>query len=119
MCIRDRARLSKLGFEVVVESGAGAGAAFPDDEYQKAGARIAPTTRAVWAEADIVLKVQPPELHTELGHEADLLREGATRTDVAIFHDMDRKQGGANAASDVAAAARLSSTWTAGCRNPR
>ena len=44
----------------------------------KIGARIAPTTRELWAFADIVLKVQPPEQHGELGHEADLLREGAT-----------------------------------------
>jgi NAD(P) transhydrogenase subunit alpha len=72
------ARLSKLGFEVAVETGAGSGAAFPDEDYQKVGARIAPTTREVWAFADIVLKVQPPEQNGELGHEADLLREGAT-----------------------------------------
>ena len=72
------ARLSKLGFEVAVETGAGAGAAFPDEDYQKVGARIAPTTRELWAFADIVLKVQPPEQHGDLGHEADLLREGAT-----------------------------------------
>jgi NAD(P) transhydrogenase subunit alpha len=72
------ARLSKLGFEVAVETGAGSGAAFPDEDYQKVGARIAPTTREVWAFADIVLKVQPPEQHAELGHEADLLRDGAT-----------------------------------------
>jgi H+-translocating NAD(P) transhydrogenase subunit alpha len=72
------ARLSKLGFEVAVETGAGAGAAFQDEDYQKFGARIAPTTRELWAFADIVLKVQPPEQHGELGHEADLLREGAT-----------------------------------------
>jgi NAD(P) transhydrogenase subunit alpha len=72
------ARLLKLGFEVAVESGAGAGAAFPDEDYQKVGARIAQSTRDVWAFADIVLKVQPPEQHGDLGHEADLLREGAT-----------------------------------------
>src|SRR5688500_18266643 len=72
------ARLLKLGFEVAVETGAGAGAAFPDEGYQKVGARIAPTTLELWAFADIVLKVQPPEQHAELGHEADLLREGGT-----------------------------------------
>ena len=72
------ARLSKLGFEVVVETGAGAGAAFPDEDYAKVGASIAPTTRELWSNADIVLKVQPPEQHPELGHEAELLREGAT-----------------------------------------
>ena len=72
------ARLVKLGFEVFVEQGAGLGASFSDEDYQAAGARIVTDTRALWADADIVLKVQPPGMHPVLGvHEADLLREGA------------------------------------------
>ena len=72
-------RLVKLGFEVaMIQKDAGEGAAFPDNEYEKAGARMVATARELWAAADIVLKVQPPEQNTELGHEADLLREGAT-----------------------------------------
>lgn len=71
-------RLKKLGFDVLVESDAGAGASFYDDDYRNAGATIAADVRDVW-QADIVLKVQPPELHPALGvHEADLLRPGAT-----------------------------------------
>jgi H+-translocating NAD(P) transhydrogenase subunit alpha len=73
------ARLLKLGFEVSVESQAGAGAFFGDDDYERAGARIVTDTRQLWQGADIVLKVQPPDLHPTLGaHEADLLRPGAT-----------------------------------------
>ena len=73
------ARLIKLGFEVVVETEAGAGASFGDDDYQASGARIATDVKALWAEADIVLKVQPPEQNTALGiHEVDLLRPGST-----------------------------------------
>jgi NAD(P) transhydrogenase subunit alpha len=68
-------RLIKLGFEVSIETGAGAGAAFPDAHYQKAGATIVETARALWESADIVLKVQPPEHHPELGDETELLRE--------------------------------------------
>ena len=72
-------RLRKLGFEVLVESQAGAGASFYDDDYQNAGASIIADSRALWGEADIVLKVQPPDLHPALGvHEAELLRPGAT-----------------------------------------
>lgn len=71
------ARLVKLGFEVVVEKDAGAGAAFKDSEYEAQGATIASQVKQVWQEVDLVLKVQPPELHPELEvHEADLLREG-------------------------------------------
>ena len=72
-------RLLKLGFEVQVESGAGAGAAFPDDDYVKVGATIVPGARELWDTSDVVLKVQPPEQHQELGvDETELLREGAT-----------------------------------------
>jgi NAD(P) transhydrogenase subunit alpha len=72
------ARLIKLGFEVLIESGAGAGAAFSDEDYAAVGARIVSDTRQLWREADIVLKVQPPGPHPTLGvHEADLLNEGA------------------------------------------
>jgi NAD(P) transhydrogenase subunit alpha len=72
-------RLLKLGFEVAVESHAGALASFGDEDYRAAGATVVDDTRALWAGADIVLKVQPPDLHPVLGvHEADLLREEAT-----------------------------------------
>jgi NAD(P) transhydrogenase subunit alpha len=71
------ARLVKLGFEVSVQSGAGEKAAFLDGDYEKVGATIVKDTVELWAAADIVLKVQPPEDHPELKrHEAELLREG-------------------------------------------
>ena len=73
------ARLVKLGFEVLVETQAGALASIGDDDYTAAGARVIDDTRALWQEADIILKVQPPDHHPVLGvHEADLPREGAT-----------------------------------------
>ena len=71
-------RLKKLGFDVLIEHDAGAGASFYDDDYRNAGATVVEDVREVWA-ADIILKVQPPETHPTLGmHEADLLRPGAT-----------------------------------------
>ncbi len=73
------AKLAKLGFSVLIESGAGDAAAFGDGEYEKAGAQIESDTRKVWSDAEIVLKVQPPEQNATLGcHEAELLHEGAT-----------------------------------------
>ncbi|HEX9619399.1 MAG TPA: Re/Si-specific NAD(P)(+) transhydrogenase subunit alpha [Polyangiaceae bacterium] len=72
-------RLMKLGFEVLVERGAGEGAAFGDDEYVSVGATIVDDTEELWRQGDVVLKVQPPDVHPALRkHEADLLREGAT-----------------------------------------
>jgi len=70
-------RLIKLGFSVAVEHDAGAGASFGDDDYVAAGAEIASDTRQIWQAGDIVLKVQPPAPHPQLGvHEASLIREG-------------------------------------------
>ncbi|HVV51955.1 MAG TPA: Re/Si-specific NAD(P)(+) transhydrogenase subunit alpha, partial [Polyangia bacterium] len=70
-------KIRKLGFEVVVEAGAGDAATFADAVYIEAGATIAPSAEAVYAEADVVLKVRQP-IATGGKHEADLLKEGAT-----------------------------------------
>jgi H+-translocating NAD(P) transhydrogenase subunit alpha len=70
-------RLLKLGFEVQVESHAGAGASFKDADYAALGASIVSGARELWEGSELILKVQPPELNAELGvHEAELLREG-------------------------------------------
>ncbi len=66
-------KLGALGFEVVVETGAGEAAGFPDDAYRAAGATIAdarPTDVA------LVLRVQPPAELPHGGHEADGLAPG-------------------------------------------
>ena len=54
-------KLIALGCKVVVEKGAGAGAAMIDSAYRDAGATIAGDEKAALAEAEIVLKVQRPE----------------------------------------------------------
>ncbi|MBW7922460.1 MAG: alanine dehydrogenase [Rubellimicrobium sp.] len=49
------------GHQVTVETGAGTGAGFSDDDYAAAGARIAATAAEVWAGADLVIKVKEPQ----------------------------------------------------------
>ncbi|WP_346293477.1 Re/Si-specific NAD(P)(+) transhydrogenase subunit alpha [Sphaerothrix gracilis] len=72
-------KLQKLGFEVIVQTGAGAAASFSDAAYQQAGCQIYSDVRSLWTDAEIVLKVRPPEAHPDLGvHEAELLHEGST-----------------------------------------
>ncbi|MBD2260328.1 Re/Si-specific NAD(P)(+) transhydrogenase subunit alpha [Pseudanabaena sp. FACHB-2040] len=67
-------KLQKLGFEVLIESGAGEAASFPDAAYAAVGCEILPDPQSIWQQADIVLKVRPPIEHPTLGtHEADLL----------------------------------------------
>jgi alanine dehydrogenase len=51
--------LVQHGHEVLVETGAGDGSAFPDSAYETVGARIAPVDD-VWAEAELLLKVKEP-----------------------------------------------------------
>src|SRR5262249_1061373 len=63
-------KLVKAGLDVVVESGAGMAAGFPDPAYRDQGARV---EGQVLGQADIVLKVQPPTTE-EIG----TFKEGAT-----------------------------------------
>jgi alanine dehydrogenase len=50
------------GHEVVVETGAGEGSGFPDEEYVGIGARIGKSAKEVIAESDLVTKVKEPTL---------------------------------------------------------
>ena len=52
--------LTRRGHEVLVERGAGAGSAFPDEAYRTAGARIVAAADDVWADGELVLKVKEP-----------------------------------------------------------
>ncbi len=48
------------GHSVSIERGAGEGSGFSDDLYVRAGATILPDADAVWASADMILKVKEP-----------------------------------------------------------
>ncbi len=66
----------KLGFEVMVESNAGAGVFVDDDQYKKAGAAIAADAAMVFDKADIVLKVKEPLFNDQFNtHEIDMIKE--------------------------------------------
>ena len=53
--------LAEHGHEVVVQAGAGAGSAISDADYGEQGARVLPDAAAVFAEADMVVKVKEPQ----------------------------------------------------------
>jgi NAD(P) transhydrogenase subunit alpha len=55
-------KLVDLGFQVVVESGAGGAAGFTDQAYRDAGAEVVAGPGSVLGDADVVLKVQPPSI---------------------------------------------------------
>jgi alanine dehydrogenase len=52
--------LTTDGHEVLVQAGAGNGSGFSDEEYQAGGAKILPDADAVYAAADMIVKVKEP-----------------------------------------------------------
>ena len=53
--------LSEAGHEVVVQSGAGVGSAIDDEHYAAQGAEILPDADAVFAAAELIVKVKEPQ----------------------------------------------------------
>jgi alanine dehydrogenase len=53
--------LTDHGHEVLVQAGAGEGSAISDADYEAQGARILPDADAVFAEAEMVVKVKEPQ----------------------------------------------------------
>ncbi|MDP5308525.1 alanine dehydrogenase [Paracoccus spongiarum] len=59
------------GHDVLIETGAGLGAGFTDDDYTAIGAQIAPDAKSVFDVAELVIKVKEPQ-----APERAMLREG-------------------------------------------
>ncbi len=59
------------GHDVTVETGAGVGAGFPDEDYLAVGAKIAGTATEIFAAVDLIVKVKEPQ-----AAERKMLREG-------------------------------------------
>jgi alanine dehydrogenase len=53
--------LTRRGHKVMVETNAGAGSGFTDNEYVQAGAQVAHTAAEVWTRANMVIKVKEPQ----------------------------------------------------------
>ena len=68
-----RRLIEKLGFEVLVETGAGEAASFDDERYREAGCTVLPEAGDIWHGSDIVLKVRSPE-----PKEVEQMRAGQT-----------------------------------------
>ena len=66
-------QIQKLGYDCVIQSGAGVAAGFDDAAYEEAGATVAKTAPSLWKQADIVVKVRGVT-----GAEKKNLRDGQT-----------------------------------------
>ena len=62
--------LLKFGHEVFVQTTAGVGSGFLDEDYINAGAKISPSLEAIYANADMVIKVKEP-----IPYEYNLIRK--------------------------------------------
>lgn len=73
--------LTRDKHQVLVQKGAGAAAGFSDDEYVRAGATPANDAASLYAAADIILKVRPPQ---------EPLREGGAY--IGFFAPLDHRE---------------------------
>ena len=73
-------RFTKLGVEILVEKGAGLSAFFTDETYSKSS-RLVDGAQTLYAEADVVFKVQGPTLE-----EVELLKDGSVLLAVLLPH---------------------------------
>jgi len=72
-------KLRSKGFDVAIETGAGAGIFIDDSEYQKAGAKVVKDVEELFAKADVILKVKQPIFNeAKKKHEVDMMPKGST-----------------------------------------
>ena len=72
-------KLIKLGYDVLVQSGAGEAAGFADSDFESSGAGIVADAESLWAQSDIVTKIRAPMESGELGeHEQNKVVTGKT-----------------------------------------
>lgn len=71
--------LQKLGYECLIEKGAGDASRFSDQDYKDAGVKVVATAAALYKAADIVAKVRPPE-------DIEVKRLRAGQTLVSFFY---------------------------------
>jgi H+-translocating NAD(P) transhydrogenase subunit alpha len=75
----------RMGFDVLVQSGAGEGIYVSDAEYREAGAEVVDSAAEVYGRSQLVLKVKQPILDAATGvHEVELMKPGAVL--VAFLH---------------------------------
>lgn len=80
--------LIERGHEICIQKGAGEGSSIPDEEFEAVGACMVPDAEAVWAKAEMIMKVKEP-----LEPEYPLLRDGQilfTYLHLAASEDLTR-----------------------------
>ena len=78
-------QLKKLGYDCMIESGAGKAAGFSDDAYRAAGVEVVEGAAALYAGADVIAKVRPPET-------VEVERLSSGKTLVSFFYPAQNKE---------------------------
>ena len=74
MTPQSAAALQKLGYECLIESGAGDAARFSDAAYAKAGVEVVASAADLWSRSDVVAKVRPPtDAEVALTHDGEIV----------------------------------------------
>ena len=68
--------IQKQGHSLVIETGAGAAAAFSDSSYTGLGVKVEKDAASLYAKADIIAKVQKPGKHSSGAEELSLMQAG-------------------------------------------
>lgn len=78
-------QLKKLGYDCIIESGAGKAAGFSDDAYRVAGVEVVEGAEALYASADVIAKVRPPET-------VEVERLSSGKTLISFFYPAQNKE---------------------------
>jgi NAD(P) transhydrogenase subunit alpha len=76
--------LQKLGYDCVIETGAGKAAGFSDEAYRAAGVTVVDTPDALIEASDVIAKVRPPEI-------AEVDKLGPEKTLISFFYPAQNK----------------------------
>nr|WP_216600111.1 Re/Si-specific NAD(P)(+) transhydrogenase subunit alpha [Ruegeria sp. HKCCD7559] len=79
-------QLQKLGYECLIEKGAGAAAGFSDAAYEAVGVEVVKTAASLWKAADIIAKVRIPT-------ETELKRLTKGKTLISFFNPAGNEEG--------------------------
>jgi H+-translocating NAD(P) transhydrogenase subunit alpha len=82
------ANLSKIGLEVIVESGAGVEAGYPDAEYVAKGAKVISDRAEIFRTADIIVQVLSPGANDKTGAD-DLAQFRRDQIVIGFFRPMN------------------------------
>lgn len=77
-------QLQKLGYRCAIETGAGKRAGFSDDAYRAAEVTVVDSAEMLFASADVIAKVRPPEL-------SEVARLSSGKTLISFFYPAQNK----------------------------